>query len=1165
MNAKTIVAHRISRMAWAFLLLCSAVCRAETITYTASDAVIPNPERGFFHASEAHAGNYVALDPDSLASYRQNGNISLVKRYFYLDDFVPDYYNTPASVPQGYVPPAPYPDYAPVAHIPISQPYLDNMQIDFDRVRAAGLKVIVRFAYTNKRMTPPFEDADLAQVVTHLDELTPILQQNADVIALIEAGFVGNWGEWFFTDHFTADPYDLGVITPADYIDRRVVVDKILDILPQHAVQLRTPHYKYKMYDAPGVAPTPVSAAVAHSDSANARIGHHNDCFLGSPNDAGTFGIWQSVAADQAYLAAETNYVPMGGEVCDPGTAQTRFACATALAEMAQFHWSYLNVQTGALSSAVYDQWQTEGCLPLIERRLGYRLVLEQGTFSDSVVVNGALIVDLQLRNEGWAAPFNPRGVQLILRHTTTGVEHSLPLPGEDPRQWLAGQTQVLYHGVPASVPVGDYALLLHLPDGGAGLANRPEYAIRLANEGVWEDSTGYNDLGHTVHVVPRGIDLIATAVSSAQSAQGLDPIICDVTVKNQGDVDVDSQERFFIGTYVSTDSIITKGDSLVGSTFIYGLAAGADTSLQISGTMPRYADGPHYVGAIANYHAIGVAEADTTNNALAGHTIDITQVFPDLITTAVSSATSAQSLDLITFDVTVENTGPISAHSQERFRVGVYLSTDSIITKQDSLLGGMFIYGLEAGADTSVQISGTVPRYVDGSHYVGAIVNYHAIGIEEADTTNNALAGHTIDITQVFPDLITTAVSSGASAYGGQPLAVDVTVENIGPIPVHSQERFRVGAYLSTDAIITTADTPIGAIFIYGEPDAEESVQINARIPASATGSYYLGAIANYHAIGIEEADSTNNSLAGDPIAIGGAPTAAPVLVSPIANAAIGQTAVAFHWNSVAGAAQYRLWLDETDATGAKHTLIDSVVNDTSLTVQLSTNHHYDWWILGLNTNGEGPWSPKASFTVGAPAPTDPAVLVNPADNATVNTTAVTLSWDAVAGAAQHRVWLDEIDANGVKQTLIDSVVNGTSLALTLSDGYQYDWWVLGLNIAGEGPWSPKASFAVQVSAGKIAALPQDFALLPNHPNPFNPSTQIGYQLPQAGEVHLVVYNALGQQVRMLEQGYRPAGLHQLSWDGRDDRGQAVAGGVYLYRLQSGAFSQTRRMLLLK
>ena len=77
---------------------------------------------------------------------------------------------------------------------------------------------------------------------------------------------------------------------------------------------------------------------------------------------------------------------------------------------------------------------------------------------------------------------------------------------------------------------------------------------------------------------------------------------------------------------------------------------------------------------------------------------------------------------------------------------------------------------------------------------------------------------------------------------------------------------------------------------------------------------------------------------------------------------------------------------------------------------------------------------------------------------------------------------------------------------------------------------------------------------------------TQIDYQVPEAGELSLTIYNILGQPVRTLIDGMQEPGYHQVSWDSRDDSGRPLANGVYFYRLVSGnGFVQSRRMLLLK
>ena len=96
-------------------------------------------------------------------------------------------------------------------------------------------------------------------------------------------------------------------------------------------------------------------------------------------------------------------------------------------------------------------------------------------------------------------------------------------------------------------------------------------------------------------------------------------------------------------------------------------------------------------------------------------------------------------------------------------------------------------------------------------------------------------------------------------------------------------------------------------------------------------------------------------------------------------------------------------------------------------------------------------------------------------------------------------------------------------------------------------------------------AALPTRTALLGNMPNPFNPQTVIRYELHQAMNVSLTVYNPLGQRIRTLVSRTMGAGLHSVTWDGTDDRGMAVASGVYITRLATETDTQVRRMTLLR
>jgi hypothetical protein len=96
-------------------------------------------------------------------------------------------------------------------------------------------------------------------------------------------------------------------------------------------------------------------------------------------------------------------------------------------------------------------------------------------------------------------------------------------------------------------------------------------------------------------------------------------------------------------------------------------------------------------------------------------------------------------------------------------------------------------------------------------------------------------------------------------------------------------------------------------------------------------------------------------------------------------------------------------------------------------------------------------------------------------------------------------------------------------------------------------------------------AARPVSYVLHPSTPNPFNPATQISYELPSDSRVKLSIYDVQGREIRVLADGFRTAGSHRVSWDGTDRNGQALASGVYFYRLDAGEFTETHRMTLLK
>jgi hypothetical protein len=139
------------------------------------------------------------------------------------------------------------------------------------------------------------------------------------------------------------------------------------------------------------------------------------------------------------------------------------------------------------------------------------------------------------------------------------------------------------------------------------------------------------------------------------------------------------------------------------------------------------------------------------------------------------------------------------------------------------------------------------------------------------------------------------------------------------------------------------------------------------------------------------------------------------------------------------------------------------------------------------------------------------------------------------------------------IKAALIQPAKEGQSLSIQIPSV------LFGLNgqeVFGQGE-SGNLQFAGE--------LPQQYALDQNYPNPFNPETTIRYELPEAGDVSLRVYDVMGHTVRTLATGRQSAGAHIVKWNGRKDDGTPAAGGVYFYHLETATFAKTNKLILLK
>ena len=419
-------------------------------TYEPSPEIFPNPERGFIHSYAVHSAG-PGLNVNQLKDLRTE-NVTLILRLYYLEDF---------------------------KTTPLSTAELLLIKNDMQKLRDAGLKCVLRFAYTDDMSGT---DASLAIIEQHLDQLKTTFEENKDVIAFVQAGFIGAWGEWHSSSN--------GLTTVEN---QRKVLFKLLSVLPvEIMVQVRTPKAKQDIFNTT----IPLETGIAYTNQNRARVGHHNDCFLAGGTDYGTY---TNIPADKEYISKEALYVPTGGETCPPTGVFPD--CTTAQAEMKLLKWTYLNLDW---YQPVIDAWKTSGCFDEFQRYLGYRLSLIASTFPKQAVTNQDFKVEITLTNKGYASLYNYKTTSIVFVDKTSGKSYPINLP-VDLRKVKPNSEFTISNSINlAGIPKGDYDLYLDISDRSENLKNTVAYKVRLANSGTWIQATGMNHLMATVKITDK-------------------------------------------------------------------------------------------------------------------------------------------------------------------------------------------------------------------------------------------------------------------------------------------------------------------------------------------------------------------------------------------------------------------------------------------------------------------------------------------------------------------------------------------------------------------------------------------------------------------------------------------------------------------------------------
>ena len=370
--------------------------------------------------------------------------------------------------------------YLPVTEGPLSQALLDGVRRDLEWARGQGLLVDLRFAYSHGFGVP---EPSYAAILRHQEQLAPIVHEFAHILNALALGLIGPWGE-----QHSVRAAGFGEADDAGAYPKRLeLLRGWLDGAPRGlVVALRYPHQLRWMIEEGGL-----------TEGELARTAIYNDGFLANLHHEGTFRVFsdnERLEDEKRWLAEYSKTHPSRAEsnVEQAGAAEYAKAETNWLTDgFARYHVDTLR-EWGLVSLVL----QPRNVWADVQRKLGYRLVVRGAVLPENVQPGERITVAFQIENEGYAPP---RRERLMVLHF--GDQPAL-VEGIDTRTWLPGSRTVRGEVIVPELPDGTYELTLGLPDFAPALQSDARYSIRLANEGVWDATSGTNRMNATTTIV---------------------------------------------------------------------------------------------------------------------------------------------------------------------------------------------------------------------------------------------------------------------------------------------------------------------------------------------------------------------------------------------------------------------------------------------------------------------------------------------------------------------------------------------------------------------------------------------------------------------------------------------------------------------------------------
>ncbi|MDE5943611.1 MAG: DUF4832 domain-containing protein [Clostridia bacterium] len=349
---------------------------------------------------------------------------------------------------------------------------LEGIEGVLQYLRSRGKNAVVRFAYDPNYGGASNKEPSMKMMLRHIGQVCPILNKYPATITAVEVGLLGPWGEMHSSAVATLE-------------NKVALTSKYLDNTDDLAILVRTPNIIYSYL---GITVNDIDGYVVPESSPAYRLGMYNDGYLGSNTDLGTYTDRER---EIDFMSVQNERLPYGGEVVTPDSSLHDID--KCLPEMFEMGLSYLNVEWNNL---VIDKWKasyyTSACgddglyygstaFDYIQNHMGYRLVLTDGTLSYS---NGEISVSLKIDNVGFGNLTKSKLVKLIFEDEEGGVTEA------DAGVYFGGNVEIKS----ACVLSGEYKVYLCLY--GEEYAGKPNYAVQLANNDIWNDDYKANFIG---------------------------------------------------------------------------------------------------------------------------------------------------------------------------------------------------------------------------------------------------------------------------------------------------------------------------------------------------------------------------------------------------------------------------------------------------------------------------------------------------------------------------------------------------------------------------------------------------------------------------------------------------------------------------------------------